>query len=510
MPDTDIFPPAGQRQVELASAGFFRPDAENPPANQVRLQAGVCYAGGHAILEQLTPQVTAGFPLVGIGFQRIDLVYIDNLGAAGFIQGTPVAFGTGLFQGAPGWVGAGTPGPALPDNITPIAWVFVDETAGSAIISPGDITEIKGMFQVTRDIDGYLVDKGLFGSPPAGTSDDVSALFAAESPGGSSTVLGIVTSAPENYVHLLDHKGDEIIHAATGSRIYGRGTEAATVWTLNYFYTSAAGAETAVADISTDAETTPTDLQLVGTPKTFSKNDPSRPLFDSNVARLSDQLVGDIPTATTTQEGKVLAAQASPSPAKAGAFNVFENNGTPLAGGPFHTVNWKEGGATSPGAGQVDIPVPAGVGTKLQETRTQLSNAQTTTGTIPDDDTVPTSAQGGALTSVAITPGNAANILKISWSIMLSPNAGTPTMLTLFKDAGAAALAVSRSNIDADSPTPVPGSFFVVAGGTISQTWALRYGTSVGATLTAQGVGGTRRHGATVKSFISVEEFSPP
>jgi hypothetical protein len=296
---TPIIP---QAQLDLGPAGWFRPEPENPPGNQLRVKAGFAYRGAFDVLDQFSggDQLTAGFASVvsGAGFKRYDLVYIDATGNAVILQGNDVAVASPAYNGAPGF----NLGPDLPDAAVPVAYVLVDEI-GAVTVDVGDVFQINGMFSIARDIFGYLIDKGLFGSPPAGLTDDVSALFAAETPGGNATTRGVVTTPPENFVHLNDQNGDEIKHS-TGARMYGRITEAASVWTLSYYYLDAAGAEQTM-DPSVNADVAPTDVRLVGVPKAFSKNDPNRPLFDSAVSRLSDQVVGTIPTGTSTVEGKL-------------------------------------------------------------------------------------------------------------------------------------------------------------------------------------------------------------
>jgi hypothetical protein len=304
------------RQIDIGEASYFTALAETPPANQVTVKAGSLVRAGMSVLQNaLYPadQPTAGFAVVTPGFQRYDLVALDATGAATVIPGYEVTIASPAFQGAPGWVGT-NPGIQIPDNLVPVAYVLVDETA-TVEVSDSDITPVGGRFSMQRSYDGYLVDKGLFGSAPAGASDDVSTLFASDTridssgatvpdSGGSSTQTGCVTAPPENYVHLVDQAGDEINHT-TGARMYGRLTEAAGVWTLTYFYLDGAGTETSMDPSADTAGPAPTDLRLVGVPCIFSRNDPNRPLFDSNVARLSDQLVGTIPDGTETVKGKV-------------------------------------------------------------------------------------------------------------------------------------------------------------------------------------------------------------
>lgn len=361
--------PIPERQLVLGAASWFRPEAENPVGNQIRVKSGMAYRGAFSIEDQSADQLTAGFSSVSLaGLKRYDLVYADQTGTVQIAQGAEVAAAAPAFNGAPG----ANLGPPLPPG-SPVAYVLIDET-GAVLVEEADIFRTTGFIRLARDLDGYSVDKGFFGSAPAGTSDDVSALFASNTrivpvtgatepdSGGSATQAGVVTTAPLNYVHLLSQVGDEIKHA-TGARMYGRLTEAAGVWTLTYFYIDAAGTETSM-DPSTDtAGTAPTDVKLAGTPQVFSVHDPARPLFDSQIARLADQVVGDIPTATVAVQGKALKANnpgTQPAVPQIGTIAEVQNVGVELAGGPWHTIYLPSGGATSPGPGIVEIPASAG------------------------------------------------------------------------------------------------------------------------------------------------------
>lgn len=291
-----------KRQENLGPAGFFEPEALTPAANQLRVKAGYAFIGGQNIVVQTADQLTGGFAVVIAGNRRYDLVYLDTLGAPQILQGNQLAVAQPFPEGAPGWTGT-NPGPAIPDNVQPVAWVKVDEPA-TVVIDHADITQINGFLKTQRELDGYFVDKGDVGSVPAGPSSVVTANFVGEDPNGSASLpflRGVITVAPLNVVHILDQKKDEIIHAATGSKIYGRITFAVGVWTLSYFHTTALGAEAAVANMATDTTLGPglTDIQLVGTPKIFSRNDLTRPMFASPAATISDQVaavqVGVVP-----------------------------------------------------------------------------------------------------------------------------------------------------------------------------------------------------------------------
>lgn len=80
-------------------------------------------------------------------------------------------------------------------------------------------------------------------SGAAGTSDDVSSIFGASTPGGGSATVGILTTAPDNKVYIVDEDTQTFLEDAEGDRVYGRLTESAGVWTLSY-YTNEAGVET--------------------------------------------------------------------------------------------------------------------------------------------------------------------------------------------------------------------------------------------------------------------------
>ena len=281
-----------QRQLDLGPAAWFRPEAMEPPANQIRCKAGFVFAGDLGVnapnpdvngLPQ--DQLTVGFSVVTAGNKRFDLVYLNDLGVVQVLAGTQVAVATPGFAGAPGQ----PTGPALPDRCVPVAYVKVDEPA-TVIVTAADVTAITGFVRTMRELDGYFIDKGSFVGP-TGSSSNVSALFAGESQSGNASApfaAGVITTVTLNVVHLLDQTKDEIIHAATGARVFGRLTWAASVWTLTYRYIDGAGVEQTVTAIATDCVLAPTSVQLVGVPKIYSKNDPTRPMFAAPQIGVSD------------------------------------------------------------------------------------------------------------------------------------------------------------------------------------------------------------------------------
>lgn len=150
----------------------------------------------------------------------------------------------------------------------------------------------------------------------AGTSDDVSANFGGKSSGGDALTEGVITSAPGNYVHLIDDADGSEVVDGSGRRVYGRLTEAAGVWTLTY-YVNIAGVET--SHNLTSANITFFYREVF--------NQSTRPTIPADLGLFdSVNAVSDIPDASPTQAGKVST--------NAQAFaGVKEFNDNPTTGG---------------------------------------------------------------------------------------------------------------------------------------------------------------------------------
>lgn len=125
-----------------------------------------------------------------------------------------------------------------------------------------------------------------------GSTYDVSTEFASETPGGGTSTVGVITSAPSNRVYVYGVNGDAL-EDAEGQRIYARITESAGVWTLS-FYTLEAGVETAHALASQD-------IQIYFL-KVFTLEDiptiPSDPVFGGTI-----DVTADVVDASATQRG---------------------------------------------------------------------------------------------------------------------------------------------------------------------------------------------------------------
>ena len=153
-----------------------------------------------------------------------------------------------------------------------------------------DISDIEGV----NTLEALYVGKDL--SSVSGLTFDASSAFPTESSGGDANTEGVITTAPNNYVSIVDSSLGEEIEDGSGRRVYARLTEAAGVWTLS-FYVNIAGTETAYNLPSTDISIFyrevfgPTNL---------------RPTIPADVARFDSlNATADIVDASTTLAGKV-------------------------------------------------------------------------------------------------------------------------------------------------------------------------------------------------------------
>lgn len=192
---------------------------------------------------------------------------------------------------------------------------------------------------------------------PAATTADISGIMGGKSAGGSASKEAVVTQSgsPNNKVRLRNTSGDEFLDAS-GNPVYANITVndeiTPTVWTLSFF-SLIAGSETAF-------DMTPFSGSTVrwSAIETFTQE--NLPTFDDDSLLRTNKPAGDIPTATTSVQGKVLAGANSPAIPLAGVVNIVQTGGSPIGGGPFHTLNFSAGAAAGPGPGVVTITTGSG------------------------------------------------------------------------------------------------------------------------------------------------------
>lgn len=135
---------------------------------------------------------------------------------------------------------------------------------------------------------------------PAAASVDVSGAMGGQTPGGDSSTEGIVTTGADNLVDVRKPNGDSFLNG-TGDKVQARLTEAASVWTLSFFYLD----ETTGAETSYDM--TPHSgggAQFVWfVTRSYALH--NLPSSDPSRTIPSDQVAAEVPDATLSVAGKV-------------------------------------------------------------------------------------------------------------------------------------------------------------------------------------------------------------
>ncbi len=145
----------------------------------------------------------------------------------------------------------------------------------------------------------------------------------------------------------------------------------------------------------------------------------------------------------------------------------------------------------------------------LQTQRQATGAVATTTSVIPDDDTIPQITEGAEFLSIAITPSNALNILEIEAHLFIANSDSRTLGAALFQNGIANALAAHREvTFGPTDSHKVVLKHRMTAGSTSPITFSVRAGPAGASTLTVNGIGGARRFGGVMNSFIEVKEIS--
>jgi len=128
---------------------------------------------------------------------------------------------------------------------------------------------------------------------------------------------------------------------------------------------------------------------------------------------------------------------------------------------------------------------------------------------VPLDDTIPQNTEGDEYMTLAITPQNIGNKLKIEVVFNFSENGSSVTSAALFQDSIANALGVVATQTDlnsANGANQITFTYTMAAGTTSSTTFKVRAGTQGGNTITFNGVSGARKFGGVMSSSITITE----
>lgn len=151
------------------------------------------------------------------------------------------------------------------------------------------------------------------------------------------------------------------------------------------------------------------------------------------------------------------------------------------------------------------------VGRIIQVVNTQTGAVATGTTLLPYDDTIPQNTEGDEYMTLAITPTNASNKLKIDVVCVYASDVNTEhNCVALFQDTTAGALAcVIQSDSLGNYEKTLSFSHYMVAGTSSSTTFKVRAGASAKSTaFTFNGKVGNRRYGGVLASSITITEIA--
>ena len=155
-----------------------------------------------------------------------------------------------------------------------------------------------------------------------------------------------------------------------------------------------------------------------------------------------------------------------------------------------------------------DLPA----GSTIQEVNTQTGAVATGTTIMPGDDTIPQNNEGDEYMTLAITPTNTNNKLKIEIIASISHSGAAITCTAaLFQDSTADALAAQSHTLAGAGASgyieTLTLTHYMTAGTTSATTFKLRVGGAVAGTTTFNGFGGARKLGGVMASSITIKEI---
>lgn len=146
----------------------------------------------------------------------------------------------------------------------------------------------------------------------------------------------------------------------------------------------------------------------------------------------------------------------------------------------------------------------------IQVVNTQTGAYATGSTTFPDDDTIPQNTEGDQYMSLAITPNNASNLLKIDVVANFGNTAGGIGYgMALFQDATASAIAAVRGSNSSQAGSAQCLTHYMTAGTTSATTFKVRIGGLGAGTIYFNGLNasGGRAFGGILASSITITEY---
>ena len=146
-------------------------------------------------------------------------------------------------------------------------------------------------------------------------------------------------------------------------------------------------------------------------------------------------------------------------------------------------------------------------GSIVQVVNVQTGAVATGSTAMRNDDIIPQITEGNEYMTLAITPKSATNKLKIDVVVNYEDNDGGFTIIALFQDTTANALAATMVQSTAGYMDNWEFTHYMAAGTTSATTFKVRIGAVTSGTITFNGIGGARKLGGVVASSITITEI---
>jgi len=155
--------------------------------------------------------------------------------------------------------------------------------------------------------------------------------------------------------------------------------------------------------------------------------------------------------------------------------------------------------------GSVTMPT----GSVLQVVNFQTGAVATGTTIIPHDDSIPQITEGTEFMTLAITPKNTSNLLKIDVVMYGTMNGANYLMSALFQDTTASALAAINVSLAqaVNWTNSLSYTHYMTAGTTNATTFKVRGGPNAAAAFSFNGQSGGRIYGGVAASSITITEI---
>ncbi len=145
----------------------------------------------------------------------------------------------------------------------------------------------------------------------------------------------------------------------------------------------------------------------------------------------------------------------------------------------------------------------------IQTVNTSDGTLATGTTQIPLDNTIPQQTEGDEYITLAITPTNASNKLKVEVVANFGSSSNNMITVALFRDATASAVAaVSDRGVALNAILNFKLTYWVTAGSTSATTFKVRAGSETTDTVSFNGANGSQYLGGVMASSITITEYS--